>query len=123
MTAGVRAVFVYGTLQPGAAAWSVLEPWVTGDPVPAQAPGTLYDTGWGYPAACFGPDTPGTVRGVVVQLHADSCAEALAALDRYEGSGYRRIVVDVGGIEAFTYEWIGRRADLVPLTSGIWPIS
>lgn len=121
MITAVDAVFVYGTLQPGADAWSVLAPWADSDSVAATVTGTLFDTGWGYPAACFGADTPGVVHGVVVRLRPETHVEALAALDRYEGAGYRRIVVSADGIDAFAYEWIGPRSGLTPLPAGIWP--
>jgi gamma-glutamylcyclotransferase (GGCT)/AIG2-like uncharacterized protein YtfP len=47
-------LFVYGTLQPGASAWGLLEPWVRGTPRPAVVQGVLYDTGRGYPALSLG---------------------------------------------------------------------
>ena len=121
MSTSADAVFVYGTLQPGGDAWDVLAPWATGAAQSATVPGMLFDTGWGYPAACFGPDTPGLVHGVVVHLEPATRSEALAALDRYEGAGYRRVVVAAGETAAFTYEWIGPRGGLTPLPAGVWP--
>src|SRR4051794_28689689 len=47
------ALFVYGTLMPGHLRWSMLAPHAT-DQRPATVPGTLYDTGNGWPAAVFG---------------------------------------------------------------------
>lgn len=52
-------LFVYGTLQPGASHWGMLR--ATGRPRPARLPGTLFDTGLGYPALRLGagPGVPG----------------------------------------------------------------
>jgi gamma-glutamylcyclotransferase (GGCT)/AIG2-like uncharacterized protein YtfP len=81
-------LFVYGTLAPGCGAWSVLEPWATGTPSEDSVHGVLYDTGRGYPAAVLGraaAGDAGRVHGHVVELDPARTAEALAALDRYEG--------------------------------------
>ena len=45
-------LFVYGTLQPGRLRWPVLAPFATGHR-PASVPGTLHDTGNGWPVAVF----------------------------------------------------------------------
>lgn len=74
-------LFVYGTLQPGASAWSLLSPFTVGEPRRAVLPGALYDTGRGYPA--------------------------LSAMDSYEGAEYRRVLVRLpDGTACWTYEWI-----------------
>ena len=115
-------LFVYGTLRPGRAAWSVLAPFVTDNGVDHTVPGTLYDTGDGYPAARFDPvSCTRTVHGTLVALDAERHAAALHHLDRYEGPGYRRITVSAGALEAFTYEWIGPTAGLHVIADGIWP--
>lgn len=93
-------VFVYGTLQPGCSAWSLAAPWVHGEPRRAEVPGTLYDTGEGYPGLLLG--TGGLVPGWVLPL-ADPVA-ALAALDEYEGEEYRRIRLTLAdGTVCWTY--------------------
>ena len=59
-------LFVYGTLQPGRLRWPVLAPFATGHR-PASVPGTLHDTGNGWPVAVFEPGD-GDVPGVLVDL-------------------------------------------------------
>lgn len=123
-------LFVYGTLAPGGAAWSVLEPWTVGDPGADSVAGLLYDTGRGYPAATFGPapesgpsDSPydSVVHGTVVDLDRGRMADALRALDRYEGREYERVVVrTTGGGEVYTYAWIGPLAGCSAVPGGRW---
>ena len=114
-------LFVYGTLVPGREAWAHLRRWTTGEPEPDAASGWLYDTGRGYPGATFDASAPGLVHGVVVVLaHPD--AEALVALDRYEGGEYERVTIrTAAGVEAFTYAWIASLDRLAPVASGRWP--
>lgn len=112
-----QRLFVYGTLQPGATHWRLLEPYVAGTPHRARLQGTLYDTGLGYPALRLGAG-PG-VSGWVVELR-DPPEPALSAMDEYEGPEYRRIRVTVSnGAECWTYLWIESVDDLRPLT-GPW---
>jgi gamma-glutamylcyclotransferase (GGCT)/AIG2-like uncharacterized protein YtfP len=118
----VTNLFVYGTLAPGGDAWRRLERWVVGDARHDAAPGILYDTGRGYPGATFAPSTPGRVHGVVVVL-AEPDAEALAALDRYEGSEYERVRIRTdGGVDAFTYAWIAPLDRLHLVADGRWTV-
>lgn len=96
-------VFVYGTLQPGDTAWHLIEPMVVGEPRRARMPGTLYDTGQGYPALRLGGDTE--VPGWVLRLR--DPATCLATLDSYEGDEYRRVRITLpGGEVCWTYVWI-----------------
>jgi gamma-glutamylcyclotransferase (GGCT)/AIG2-like uncharacterized protein YtfP len=112
-------LFVYGTLRPGASAWSLLEPWVAGPPPPATLPGALYDTGRGYPALRLG-GTAG-VSGWVVELRQPSGA-ALSVVDSYEGSEYRRVLVTLpGGVECWTYVWT-EGFDGMRRLSSPWPV-
>jgi gamma-glutamylcyclotransferase (GGCT)/AIG2-like uncharacterized protein YtfP len=98
-------LFVYGTLQPGANAWHLLEPWATGTPRPAVVQGVLYDTGCGYPALRLGDDDPG-VPGWVIELRSPSGC-ALSVMDSYEGSEYRRVLVTLpDGVVCWTYVWV-----------------
>ena len=107
-------VFVYGTLRPDASDWWRLAPHATGEPRPAMLPGTLYDTGLGYPALRTG-DGPG-VSGWVADLAEPHAG--LSALDDYEGAEYRRVRVALpGGELCWTYVWAGSVAGLRMLTS------
>ena len=61
----MRWLFVYGTLMPGRLRW----PLIADDVVrqrPSAVPGTLYDTGLGYPAFVVGGDhrVPGWLLGL-----------------------------------------------------------
>jgi gamma-glutamylcyclotransferase (GGCT)/AIG2-like uncharacterized protein YtfP len=108
-------LFVYGTLRPGADQWPMLEPHVTGEPRRATLPGTLYDTGFGYPALRLGAG-PG-VSGRLAELATP--ATTLSTVDEYEGKAYRRVRVAVdGGTQAWTYVWVdpidGMRALTTP---------
>jgi gamma-glutamylcyclotransferase (GGCT)/AIG2-like uncharacterized protein YtfP len=115
-------IFVYGTLLPGHDAWPVLEPWVRGVPQADAVAGCLYDTGRGYPAATF-PDSGdadvSVVHGVVVALDPLRTDAALVALDRYEGSEYRRVPVRTeAGTECETYTWIATLEGCRPVPGG-----
>lgn len=108
-------LFVYGTLQPGASHWRLLEPLVTGTPRPATLPGALYDTGHGYPALSLGAG-PG-VPGWVVELRAPT---EWSEMDTYEGPEYRRELVTLAdGTECWTYVWI-EGFDGMRLLDGAW---
>jgi gamma-glutamylcyclotransferase (GGCT)/AIG2-like uncharacterized protein YtfP len=110
-------LFVYGTLRPGDTAWHRIEPHVVGEPVATRLPGTLYDTGLGYPALTL--DSAGTVPGWTIRLRAP--AAALAELDEYEGVEYMRVrVVDSTGLSCWTYLWTAPVAGMVRLAHG-WP--
>ncbi len=115
-------LFVYGTLTPDGGAWGLLEPWIVAGTTRADAvPGTLYDTGRGYPAATFDPGAPGLVHGVVVELEASRAQAALAALDRYEAHEYARIAVQTAsGLEAVTYGWTASLDRCAPVPGGRW---
>ena len=114
-------LFAYGTLLPGEPRWNFLEPYVDDEGRPDGAAGTLFDTGLGYPAACFG--TSGTIVGRVFSLRAARLDEALTVLDEVEGGvegAYRRIaIVTCGGVPAHAYEY-GGGLDLAPIDSGSW---
>jgi gamma-glutamylcyclotransferase (GGCT)/AIG2-like uncharacterized protein YtfP len=109
-------VFVYGTLRPGDVAWHRIQPYVVDAPVRTRLPGTLYDTGLGYPALLR---QPGEVPGWTLRLR--SPADALAALDAYEGREYRRVrAVDSTGRLCWTYLWTDPIDGFVLLANG-WP--
>ncbi|GLZ34401.1 hypothetical protein Lesp02_65880 [Lentzea sp. NBRC 105346] len=108
-------LFVYGTLKPGASAWHLMEPHVTGSFEEVRLPGTLHDTGLGYPALRpgRGPGVPGFV------LRLRSPEDALPLLDEYEGADYRRVrVVLPGGRVAWTYLWTSPVGDMPVLPDG-----
>lgn len=108
-------VFVYGLLMPGQTSWSLLEPHATGIQRPATLPGSVADTGSGYPALTLGAG-PG-VPGVVVEL-ADPVV-TFPRLDAYEGPDYRRIrVVLPDRTVGWTYLWTAGRTGHVPLRRG-----
>jgi gamma-glutamylcyclotransferase (GGCT)/AIG2-like uncharacterized protein YtfP len=113
------ALFVYGTLMPEFSRWPLLAPFTTGEPSSDHVPGQLYDTGRGYPAACFGPGRA-TAPGLVVPLRAGDLDEALRAMDEVEGVAaglFHRVEVrTVLGTLAWSYEWAGSREGLVPIT-------
>jgi gamma-glutamylcyclotransferase (GGCT)/AIG2-like uncharacterized protein YtfP len=119
-------LFVYGTLAPGHTAWSVLEPWVVGEPRADAVAGCLYDTGRGYPGATFRPDGrdgPATalVHGTVVEIDPERRAAALTALDRYEGDEYERVTVRTeAGVEAAAYAWIAPLTGCHVVSDGHW---
>nr|WP_274522787.1 gamma-glutamylcyclotransferase family protein [Saccharothrix sp. ALI-22-I] len=106
---------MYGTLQPGMAAWHLVEPFVDGAPEPVRLPGTLHDTGQGYPALRPG-DGPG-VPGHVLRL--ENPEDALPVLDEYEGDEYRRVRVTLpDGQVCWTYLWTAGVGDMPVLPEG-----
>lgn len=97
---------MYGTLLPDQSNWFMLEPWVADAGWPDSAPGELFDTGLGWPAAVFGAG-PARVTGRVFTLAPHTLAEALEVLDEFEGiheGAYERIeIVTDGGRTAWAY--------------------
>ena len=98
-------LFVYGTLMPGRLRWPILERFAV-EYRDARVPGTIYDSGEGWPVAVFG-DGAGEVPGIVVDLDPGSLAEALPILDDVEDTAtdkLRRIVITtVDGDAAWAY--------------------
>lgn len=142
-------LFVYGTLMPGRLRWPLVADDVV-DRRPATVPGTLYDTGHGYPAlvlprpAAAGPasgdgDAGGDDGGVVAAdgsgdavadgvVHGwllgfpDAGAErVMAGLDQVEGPSYVRAAVRAAdGTEAVTYAWPAAVPDGFTALAGRW---
>lgn len=110
-------LFVYGTLLPGGPLWPELEPFVRAWE-PAEAPGRLWDTGRGYPAAHFDDRGSTAVPGVLV----DVSPEAWPVLDDIEEVGvlYRRVHVTTSAGAAIAYEWLGSTEGMAALVDG-WP--
>ena len=110
---------------PGQRAWPVVADRVV-EVRPAVVPGTLWDTGLGYPALGLGrsPELPvqPQVPGAALRLAPPSAAASLAMLDRYEGLGphrYRRVLVRTGdGLRCWAYEWVGPTEGFVVLEAG-----
>ncbi|MEV4733734.1 gamma-glutamylcyclotransferase family protein [Saccharopolyspora sp. NPDC049426] len=109
-------IVVYGTLQRGSSAWHLLEPLVTGPCERVQVPGTLYDTGLGYPALRL--DGGGRVPAQVFRLRDPD--RAWPVLDAYEGPEYERRLITLAGLPCWVYTWPGPVSDLRPLPQG-WP--
>lgn len=117
----IRHLFVYGTLRPGQQRWPHLAPFVVDEGSDDEAPGVLYDTGNGYPAARF--DRIGSIHGRVYELCVDRLDEALALLDEVEAAVldlfYRVVVTTRSGRTAWAYEY-GGDAAFTEITSGSW---
>jgi gamma-glutamylcyclotransferase (GGCT)/AIG2-like uncharacterized protein YtfP len=111
-------LFVYGSLQPGGRAWGRLAPALDGEPRRATLPGTLLDTGFGYPAMVRHPGSG--VPGWVVPVR--DPAALLPALDAYEGPGYVRVRVVVPGTGevCWSYVWTAG-VDGFRILDGGWP--
>lgn len=90
-----RTLAVYGTLAPGEPNHHVAAP-LGGEWTQGVIEGDLHPVGWGatlgYPA--FVPRVTGTAVAAHV-LVADTLPAAWPRLDRFEGPGYRRILVPV----------------------------
>jgi gamma-glutamylcyclotransferase (GGCT)/AIG2-like uncharacterized protein YtfP len=104
---------VYGTLAPGRPNHHVLEP-LGGEWTEGLIEGDLLPVGWGadlgYPG--FRPRVGGDAIAVRV-LIAPSLATAWSDLDRFEGQGYRRILVPVFGAEIGPEQAVERRLHTV----------
>lgn len=110
------ALFAYGLLQPGQPSWALVGPHATGPATPATVPGTVLDTGRGYPA--WLPDGHGSTPGAVIPLR--DPAALWPALDDYEGPDYQRVRVVAGGVVCWAYAWTAPAAGFRKLHHG-WP--
>lgn len=101
----MNQVFVYGTLKPGHHNWQHLEPY-TNRTRTATATGTLYDTGYGWPAAQFAGTNP--IPGYIVDIRYIHLNQAIAVLDHIEGVEhglFDRVTIQVDGVKCWAYEW------------------
>lgn len=103
MSTSTERIFVYGTLQRGEARSCYMQGCrLTGT---MNVPGRLYDTGRGYPAAVFDPESPSSVTGELYA--AENAGEKIAELDVVEGTDsglFRRVAVSHGGLRLHCYE-------------------
>ncbi len=123
-------LFVYGSLRPGAAAWSVIADAVE-VVTDATTEGRLHDSGHGWPAARFGPHADaaatGQVHGSLLAVrHPAVAPRVLAQVDAYEGvpERFHRTAVRVhtadGSRWAIAYTWAGTTLPGAPLPEGRW---
>jgi gamma-glutamylcyclotransferase (GGCT)/AIG2-like uncharacterized protein YtfP len=118
-------VFVYGTLLPGDVRWRYLEQFVGDEGCADAVAGSLFDTGFDYPAAVFdtGGATSNSILGRTFRIAAEVLDDALAVLDVEEdtvGGRYRRVAIRTqGGTDVWAYEY-GNGLDLTPIPSGDW---
>jgi gamma-glutamylcyclotransferase (GGCT)/AIG2-like uncharacterized protein YtfP len=117
-------MFVYGTLLPGQPNWPVMAPFAVDSGVADSAPGRLFDTGYGWPAAVFDANRAnGSVVGRVIELRVDLLDAALAVLDEFEGiheGAYIRIEIATdGGRTAWAYH-SAAPGDAHPIPAGDW---
>jgi gamma-glutamylcyclotransferase (GGCT)/AIG2-like uncharacterized protein YtfP len=109
----IPRIFVYGTLRPDQQRWPAIEGFVERTE-PATIEGfVLFDLPQGYPAIEPGE---GEVVGALLHLHEEHAERAIAAADEIEGyaegapnSLYERVVVDVDGVQAYTYVYHPKR--------------
>lgn len=107
MTEQMTRLFVYGTLRPSESRWPAIEEFVA-RAEPAKLEGfRMHALPEGYPAIEPGQ---GEVVGTLLHLEPALVVAALAKADQIEGyiegspdSLYERVVVDVGGADAYTY--------------------
>jgi gamma-glutamylcyclotransferase (GGCT)/AIG2-like uncharacterized protein YtfP len=112
----VRWLFVYGTLMPGRLRWPLIAADVVGQR-PSAIPGTLYDTGHGYPALVVGGNR--RVPGWLLEL-SERAPTVFEKLDVVEGPHYRRTdITTFDGVRALTYAYIGDPAGFTVL-DGPW---
>lgn len=93
----LTTVFTYGTLMPGHLRWGLIAPFASSHR-PAHVDGQLFDTGRGWPAACFAAPlgaepvagdhvAPGaTIPGWLVQVDPGAFATLIGRLDEVEGA-------------------------------------
>ncbi len=104
----VARLFVYGSLQPGAANAHVLAP-LGGNWEPAVVRGRLEQTGWGAAIGFPGLVLDESAEDVAGQvLSSPGLADKWDELDAFEGSEYERVIVPVARargdvVDAFVY--------------------
>jgi gamma-glutamylcyclotransferase (GGCT)/AIG2-like uncharacterized protein YtfP len=114
-------VFVYGTLRRGGSNdFRMVDSRFVAE---GAVRGRLYRIDW-YPGF-VADENAGPVKGEIFMAN----AEAIAALDDFEGSEYRRvkIAVDVGEgpaalskVQAWIWEWLGATSESQRMLGGNW---
>jgi gamma-glutamylcyclotransferase (GGCT)/AIG2-like uncharacterized protein YtfP len=114
---GPPRLFAYGTLQPDRLRWSFVAPFALGHH-PADVPGRLYDSGFGWPVAVF-DDGPTLVPGTLIDLDPSRLVDALQILDEVEATAtdlMARIEVTTSeGPLAWSYTCVGSTAGMTPI--------
>lgn len=113
-------LFVYGTLMPGRLRWPHLQPFAMAHRG-AAVPGTLFDSGHGWPVAVLhgaAADGP-TVPGVLVEVDPDRLDTCLDLMDEVEDTAtdeLRRVrVTTTGGEAAWAYHFTRPVDGLTPI--------
>ena len=115
-----QAVFVYGTMKPGHRLYPEIDQFVS-ESAPDSVPGTLFDTGHGYPCAVFDKDSDREIKGFVLRLVPGRAAEANAVIAEIENNLYRPVRVETkSGVRATAYEWAGSTDGLTAIPDGNW---
>jgi gamma-glutamylcyclotransferase (GGCT)/AIG2-like uncharacterized protein YtfP len=114
---GPPRLFAYGTLQPDRLRWPVVAPFALGHR-PADVPGRLYDSGFGWPVAVF-DDGPTLVPGTLIDLDPGRLVDALEILDAVEATAtdlMARIEVTTrDGARAWSYTCVGSTAGMTSI--------
>lgn len=97
----VDRLFVYGSLRTGESARSLVEPFVR-DWEPATVRGAMFAFAAGYPGIVLDA-RGGIIMGELLWLR--DLAEALPALDAYEGADYDRVMVQAEHVGGPTWAW------------------
>ena len=118
----VDRLFVYGSLRTGHAGRELVESHVS-DWTPATVRGALFAFASGFPGVVLQPEG-GIVMGELLWLR--DLTVCLPVLDDYEGSDYRRELVQVEHVGGPSWAWIYVLADPrvtalgTPLPGGEW---
>jgi len=117
-----KHLFVYGTLLKGEYGNSLLKNCILTEYI--SIPGTLFDTGFGFPAASIEQKGTSVIYGELYRLPRDHIA-LLEKLDRYEDTPngiFKRISIKINGIESFIY--VVKNTNIFDehreITSGSW---
>jgi len=103
MSGIIDKIFVYGTLQRGEVKSGFMRGCRLSDII--EVPGSLYDTGRGYPAALFDDKSDSNVYGELYTMEEPS--SKLEELDRVEGTEtglFKRSRIKFSDMEFFSYE-------------------
>ncbi|MGH7889472.1 MAG: gamma-glutamylcyclotransferase family protein [Thermodesulfobacteriota bacterium] len=103
MSEEIKKLFVYGTLLQGEPRCNYLDNCKLIQII--DVPGTLYNSGRGYPAAIFEEDSDDTVRGELYSISANY-EEKFSELDETEGIAagfYQRKILTYGASSFYVY--------------------